>query len=182
MRPYAHELLQIHRDGPRQLLLFTDAFFVLALPASHCREVSIQPQNRMRPAISLFHFSPVLMPTCNQCGGEIVFRVIDGHARPIHVGGGWGCGSDSSSVGFSGWPTHPTRPPLHAVYRLGLTYVNPNARCPVCGVDVYYYQSPDDGRVFFDELGPPWPKHACTDQASITRRFAAHWTSLFSVW
>jgi hypothetical protein len=42
--------------------------------------------------------------------------------------------------------------------------VNPNARCPVCNAAVYFYQSPDDGRVFFDELGPPWPKHACTDQ------------------
>lgn len=42
-------------------------------------------------------------------------------------------------------------------------YVNPNARCPVCGADVFFYQSPYGGRVFFDELGPPWPKHPCTD-------------------
>jgi len=42
-------------------------------------------------------------------------------------------------------------------------YTNPNARCPVCQVSVYFYQSPDGGRVFFDELGPPWPKHPCTD-------------------
>ncbi|WP_097010311.1 hypothetical protein [Pseudodesulfovibrio profundus] len=27
---------------------------------------------------------------------------------------------------------------------------------------VFYYQSPNGGRVFFDELGPPWPKHPCT--------------------
>jgi hypothetical protein len=44
------------------------------------------------------------------------------------------------------------------------TYVNPNASCPVCGDSVYYYQSPHGGRVFFDELGPPWPKHPCTDK------------------
>jgi len=43
------------------------------------------------------------------------------------------------------------------------SYVNPNARCPVCGALVFYYVSPDGGRVFFDELGPPWPKHSCTD-------------------
>jgi len=43
------------------------------------------------------------------------------------------------------------------------SYTNPNASCPVCGQEVFYYQSRYGGRVFFDELGPPWPKHACTD-------------------
>lgn len=46
------------------------------------------------------------------------------------------------------------------------TYVNPNATCPVCGDKVFFYQSPYGGRVFFDELGPPWPKHPCTDNSS----------------
>lgn len=41
-------------------------------------------------------------------------------------------------------------------------YTNPNARCPVCRASVYFYESPDGGRVYFDELGPPWPKHPCT--------------------
>ena len=53
---------------------------------------------------------------------------------------------------------------MHSSYRVQTTYMNPNARCPVCIADVFFYQSPDDGRVFFDELGPPWPKYACTDQ------------------
>ncbi len=39
----------------------------------------------------------------------------------------------------------------------------PNAKCPVCGIAVFFYSSPFGGRVFFDELGPPWPKHGCTD-------------------
>jgi hypothetical protein len=43
------------------------------------------------------------------------------------------------------------------------SYVDPNASCPVCGSGVFFYQSPNGGRVFFDELGWPWPKHACTD-------------------
>ncbi len=47
------------------------------------------------------------------------------------------------------------------------SYVIPNAACPVCGDLVFFYQSPDGGRVFFDELGPPWPKHPCTDHTSI---------------
>ena len=42
-------------------------------------------------------------------------------------------------------------------------FTNPNATCPACGAKVYFYSSPHGGRVFFDELGPPWPKHPCTD-------------------
>lgn len=46
------------------------------------------------------------------------------------------------------------------------SYVDPNATCPVCGAEVFFFQSPFGGRVFFDELGPPWPKHPCTDNTS----------------
>lgn len=45
------------------------------------------------------------------------------------------------------------------------SFVVPNAICPVCGCEVFFYQSPFGGRVFFDSLGPPWPKHPCTDQS-----------------
>lgn len=55
-------------------------------------------------------------------------------------------------------------PPITRSYE---SYVNPNASCPVCGAQVYFYQSPYGGRVFFDELGPPWPKHPCTDNSSV---------------
>jgi len=57
--------------------------------------------------------------------------------------------------------------------RLGASlgsFTNPNAHCPVCGADVFFYASPDGGRVFFDELGPPWPKHPCTDNGSTPIR------------
>jgi hypothetical protein len=37
----------------------------------------------------------------------------------------------------------------------------------VCGAAVFFYQSPYNGRVFFDALGPPWPKHPCTDNPRI---------------
>jgi transcription elongation factor Elf1 len=43
-------------------------------------------------------------------------------------------------------------------------FTNPNAHSPVCGNPVFFYASPFGGRVFFDELGPPWPKHPCTDR------------------
>ncbi|MBB4263747.1 hypothetical protein [Bradyrhizobium sp. CIR3A] len=42
-------------------------------------------------------------------------------------------------------------------------YVNPNARCPECNASVYFYANEHGSRVFFDHLGPPWPKHPCTD-------------------
>ncbi|MCC6925118.1 YXWGXW repeat-containing protein [Novosphingobium sp.] len=41
----------------------------------------------------------------------------------------------------------------------------PNANCPVCGARVFFYQNDFGSRVFFDDLGPPWPKHPCTDNA-----------------
>lgn len=50
-------------------------------------------------------------------------------------------------------------------------YVNPNARCPVCDQPVFFYANAAGSRVFFDDLGPPWPKHPCTDRrVSMERR------------
>ena len=46
-------------------------------------------------------------------------------------------------------------------------FVIPNANCPVCNEPVFYYQNEFGSRVFFDELGPPWPKHPCTDNAQF---------------
>lgn len=42
-------------------------------------------------------------------------------------------------------------------------WISPNALCPVCGAAVYFYANEHGSRVFFDGLGPPWPKHPCTD-------------------
>ncbi len=57
----------------------------------------------------------------------------------------------------------PDRSPTFTTYA---SFTIPNAACPVCGASVFFYQSPFGGRVFFDELGPPWPKHPCTDNAA----------------
>ena len=43
------------------------------------------------------------------------------------------------------------------------SYTDPNARCPRCRASVFFYRSPYGGCVYFDELGPPWPKHPCMD-------------------
>lgn len=51
-------------------------------------------------------------------------------------------------------------------------YVNPNAKCPVCGAAVFFYANAAGSRVYFDDLGPPWHKHPCTDNP--TRRIREH--------
>lgn len=48
----------------------------------------------------------------------------------------------------------------------------PNAQCPVCGEAVFYYCNEYGSSVYFDELGPTWPKHPCTDHASIIHPIA----------
>lgn len=88
--------------------------------------------------------------------------------RGGHGGGGYGGGDRSGFVavaverGPAGWSCGSTGTVT--------SYVNPNARCPVCGASVFFYRSPYDGRVFFDELGPPWPKHWCTDNSRDPHR------------
>ena len=51
-------------------------------------------------------------------------------------------------------------------------YVNPNAKCPVCGAAVFFYANAAGSRVYFDDLGPPWPKHPCTNNP--TKRIREH--------
>jgi hypothetical protein len=59
--------------------------------------------------------------------------------------------------------------------RLGSScFVAPNATCPVCKASVYFYANSNGSRVFFDELGPPWPKHPCTDRPNVAARVAVH--------
>ncbi len=80
---------------------------------------------------------------------------------------GWGgAGHKGSSPGWTGSSYTPAS--RHAFFYTNVfdtyySYIDPNARCPVCDAPVFFYQSPYGGRVFFDELGPPWPKHPCTD-------------------
>lgn len=40
--------------------------------------------------------------------------------------------------------------------------LNQPTHCPICGEQVYFVQY-NGGKVWFDELGPPWPKHSCFD-------------------
>lgn len=36
-------------------------------------------------------------------------------------------------------------------------------RCRYCGNDVFFFTCDHGCKVFFNELGPPWPLHACTE-------------------
>lgn len=87
---------------------------------------------------------------------------------------GWGGGYSSGSSWRDSISTYIGMVQLPA-WLISVTpcvdsYTNPNARCPVCGDNVFFYQSPHGGRVYFDELGPPWPKHPCTDKGTIPDR------------
>jgi hypothetical protein len=114
------------------------------------------------------------MPSCYKCGGEIEFYHNGFNAVPIHVSGSCSASGSSSGYGSSShWVERETQSGQRFVFGWVEypSYVNPNAHCPVCGAEVYFYQSPYGGRVFFDELGPPWPKHPCTssDDSSVRR-------------
>jgi hypothetical protein len=92
------------------------------------------------------------MSTCDFCGQPITFRYFNGGPTPIHINGNWCRGKSESKA------LHDNRP-----FQTVASYVNPNAICPLCGDRVFFYQSANGGRVFFDNLGWPWPKHSCTD-------------------
>jgi hypothetical protein len=94
--------------------------------------------------------------TCNQCGQPVDFRYVDGVCRPIHASGAcpaadrreWAVGGSGGVSGRSqSWKYRECCVP---------------SRCPKCRHDVFFVRH-NGGAVWFDELGWPWPKHACFD-------------------
>ncbi|PFG51969.1 hypothetical protein ATG98_0952 [Marinobacter sp. LV10R520-4] len=83
--------------------------------------------------------------------------------HPFNCTCGWG-GTGHSGKSSSPYPPYlfPDIPIIAGKHK---SFVNPNARCSVCGEVVFFYQAPSGGRVFFDILGPPWPRHPCTDNS-----------------
>jgi len=88
------------------------------------------------------------MPRCYHCGGEIVFRKDNfGSSYPIHLSGG--CFGQSSSRDYE------------------LPSDEPDCwktRCPKCRAAVWFVRH-NGGSVWLDDLGRPWPKHPCFDEA-----------------
>ncbi len=41
------------------------------------------------------------------------------------------------------------------------SFTIPNAKCPSCKAEVFYYENTYGSKVFFEKLGTPWPKHNC---------------------
>lgn len=83
-----------------------------------------------------------------------------------HLGGGWGGYHSIVSTDFINEIIEHSKQALRNEYD---SFVIPNAICPVCGANVFFYQSPFGGRVFFDELQPPWPKHPCTNNSIVSQ-------------
>lgn len=88
------------------------------------------------------------MSTCKYCGQEITFRYVDGKLTPIHLEGEW-CRRDAGAQGES-----------ETVCR--------RTGCPHCGNSVFFLRH-NGGSVWLDELGWPWPRHACFP------KFAPNW-------
>ena len=75
------------------------------------------------------------MSVCRECGQQITFRIKNGVCIPIHGSGKWCEG-----------PAERTRA----------------IKCPKC-LQIAYYVEHNGGFAWFDDLGPPWPKHPCFD-------------------
>jgi hypothetical protein len=70
------------------------------------------------------------------------------------------------TLDFDRWSAERSLKKLGADRSWTACFVTPNATCPACSAPVYYYENSFGSRVFFDELGWPWPKHGCTDNSA----------------
>lgn len=91
------------------------------------------------------------MGKCYNCGGEIVFRFIDGKPTPIHT---------NSSNGYCGNNQLKNNSDKSITFESFCTRTN----CPQCGSLVFFLRH-NGGSVWVDKLGIPWPKHACFDNS-----------------
>lgn len=48
--------------------------------------------------------------------------------------------------------------------------IMPNYQCKCCGQKVYFFQSSNGGKVLFEALGKPWPKHECLVMTYLKKR------------
>lgn len=89
---------------------------------------------------------------------------MTGYNHPASCTCGWCIG---------GWRNHgsrsasePRREPVWTVRWTYDSFTIPNVTCRFCNALVFYHEAWNGGRVFFDALGPPWPKHQCMGGAS----------------
>jgi hypothetical protein len=95
------------------------------------------------------------MQLCNKCGGEIIFRNVAGVITPIHLSGGcWNMSQQHAAPTILRFEAHRD--------------LCRHTPCPRCESMVYFIRH-NDGSLWVDELGWPWPKHACFADASGDR-------------
>ena len=72
---------------------------------------------------------------------------------------------------WSAWPYEAAVSPSSTTVtdRPG-TWIDPSARCPICGAEIFFYSNDFGSRVYFDDLGWPWPKHPCMDTSDSAQR------------
>ncbi len=102
---------------------------------------------------------------CNKCGAPIDFRFVDGVCTPIHRGGSCASADD--------WSVRPSGPSLKGnIERWEYRDFCVPSRCPECRAEVFFVRH-NGGSVWFDQLGWPWPKHACC--ANQDSQLAVDW-------
>jgi len=90
-----------------------------------------------------------------------------GHWRSGTYGQHWVAGHWVNRDGWaSSWDYSVVTPSTHSSAGQRERWIDPNALCPVCGAEVFFYSNEYGSRVYFDDLGPPWPKHPCTDTST----------------
>ncbi len=131
--------------------------------------------------------------TCSKCGGRIIFRHYNGQVVPIHLSGA--CSTGGSSLRARSNNQLNNNKPKKALVikaetnvarkgKIVRSFTIPNAKCPVCNDKVFFYQNEYGSKVYFDELGPPWPKHPCTDSMNsngekTTKQLRKNWSQFF---
>lgn len=68
-------------------------------------------------------------------------------------------------------PVPPPAPPRSCWAHRNDDFTRPSS-CPVCRADVFFVRH-NGGRVWFDELEPPWQKHGCFDEAPSVAGYRA---------
>ena len=85
---------------------------------------------------------------CKFCPGQGHWIMFN--RRPVFVHAG-ACNSDLPSL-------------VRSSYRGGYRSFTHPTECLECHRPCFFYQNEKKSKVFFDSLGPPWPKHSCADK------------------
>lgn len=85
-----------------------------------------------------------------------------------------GFGGDTGGGGWGGWGAVATAPVRTTWSYRDDDFCRPTT-CPVCGASVFFVRH-NGGSVWFDDLGWPWPKHACFDDDSTGSQLRASLT------